>query len=430
MKLGRILQQGIGDYVMNAITEFGLDVNTKRQLPLVNDGLKPVYRRAIYACLENGNSMQKVAGIAGNMIGTTHPHGDRSCAEPVSNLVRWGILTGQGNHGKKTIIGQDSRPSAARYTEAKISDKYYKIFSDLMPYVPYENAEIKGVEPEYLPTPIPLCLTFGLLGIGIGVNARMPVFTPKSLLKAVLANDPYLLEAPYGLDIIQDESELQELWDTGIGRVTYSYRVTRGSSSGTQGSYITGVPELFKPNLLKFTPYVNSGRVFINDESDKTGTRIYIGRNYNVKGITLDQIQEMAEGASKSAKVYRLTVTDGKRAFLIPMKKWLELTYANYLNLLETYRLDKIQKFEFDYKVFDSLPKVVETLYNNRDYDQQKISEVTKIELEVVSAILQKSISTLRNIDSTKKLASIKEKIDEFKFLDKNKKLMDIMNEF
>ena len=169
----------IGDFVTESMTHFGKEVNTNRQLPHVLDGLKPVYRRIIYETLTNNvGSMTKTAAIAGRVIATTHPHSDSSVVPPISNLVRWNILEGQGNHGLKSLMGDDIDAAAPRYTEAKISSKYLNIFKEFMPYVEYVDAEMPGYkEPKYLPSPIPLCLSFSTLGIGIGVNTRVPAFT-------------------------------------------------------------------------------------------------------------------------------------------------------------------------------------------------------------------------------------------------------------
>lgn len=422
----------IGKFVHDSMVAFGEDVNTQRQLPLYHDGLKPVYRRAIYTMLSQGTNMAKTASIVGKMIGTVHPHGDQSCEQPVSNLVRWGIAAGQGNHGGKMLIGEDADRSAPRYTEARVSDKYLNIFKDLMSYVPYDPAELPGFEePRYLPTPVPLCLTFGSLGIGIGVNSRIPAFTVTSMMRALMNDDPQLLEAPFGLKIIKEESELDLLWTVGIGKVTYSYNVYQADSEGGFGTYVEGEAELFRPRLEVFNDYIDLGRVFINDETDETGTRVFIGRNYNVKGISFDQIYEMAVQASKQTKTYRLTVTDGEKVFLIPLKDWLSQTYDNYLEVIGRYKVDKIAKYEFDYKVFDNLPRVAEYQFNNRDTEDVDIAEALGIELEVVSAILSKNLRTLRNSDSgTKKLEAISEKLDYFRNLHPQDKVKEIINEF
>lgn len=428
----QFMQEGIGSYVSRAMQVFGIDVNTKRQIPLIFDGLKPVYRRAIYAMLNRGNEFTKTATIVGTMIGTTHPHGSASCEDPISNLVRWGIAEGQGNHGLKTLIGDDIERSASRYTEVKLATNYQKIFNDLINYVEFSPAELPGFnEPNYLPTPVPLCLTFGLLGIGNGVNSRIPVFTVRSMMDALLNDDPNYLESAFGLDLIKDESELDLLWNKGIGKLTYAYKsFTRRSSSGP-GVYIEGEAELFKPNLHQIQKYVKMGRLYIIDETDGTGSRLFIGKNYNVRGLPYEYILEMAKKASKLTRTYRLTVTDGNKVFLIPLKDWLKITYENYLEVIERYRIDKLNKSRFDYQVQFNIPEVAKLIFENPNISNSEISSKLNLSTDIVSAILQKSINTLRRVDGgDKKLKNYQDKINYFEKLNPAKFVEDIIHEF
>lgn len=426
-----IVKTGLGSFVEMAMTLFGKDVNTRRQIPLIYDGLKPVYRRAIYAQLGQGNHMRLTTKIVGEMLGTTHPHSSDSCEGPISNLVRWGICEGQGNHGSKNIMRDDDERAASRYTESRVSDKYLKIFSDMMPYVPYEPAEIEGnVEPKYLPTPIPLCLIFGTLGIGIGVNTRIPAFTVKSMFNALQNDDPNLLEAPFGLSIVKEESELDKIWKIGLGKITYTFKVEFTNTKAGRGVYIKGEPELFKPKLNKLNKLVNAGRIFMVDDTLENDKKIFIGRNYNIKSVSYDEIYEMAIEASKNTKNYRLTVTDGDKVFLIPLREWLNTTYSEYIKIVEKMKEDKVNKLTFEYKVYENLPQVVEILYKNRNYDAPEIAKRLDIEVDVVRSILQKSINTLRNADSKSKLTQIENNLNYYKNLVPTDVVNSIINEF
>lgn len=425
-----IVKQAIGSFVGFAMKLFGQEVNTKRQLPSVYDGLKPSYRHIIYEEMKTGNQMRKSADVAGSCISTTHGHGDASLKDPISNLVRWGISTGQGNHGKKLLIGGDTEPSAMRYTEVRLSDQYIRIFSDLMPYVPYVPAEIKGVEPVYLPTPIPLCLTTGTLGVGLGVNCRIPAFTVTSMLNALMHDDPELLESPFGLMIDPDKSELDKLWETGVGKICYKFKVEEATCEGVRGVTIEGQPELFKPNLSRLEKLVSQGKIYIIDQTTGKSTKLFIAREYNIKSVSYDDILKMALEASENTRTYRLTVADGDNAYLIPLKDWLTFTYTNYLGLIDQFKEDKINKLNWDYQVFENLPKVVEVLYNNRDLTPDQIAEEVNISTEIVKAILSKSISMLRRKDTTEKLDKIKSDIETYKNIIPQQFVSDIINEF
>jgi hypothetical protein len=424
-----VTQEGIGSFVTRSMTIFGTEVNTRRQLPSIYDGLKPAYRRILFEEIKTGTTLRKTADIVGSCMSTTHGHGDASMKDVVANLVRWGISRGQGNHGKKMLIGDDTEPSSMRYTEVAIADRFYNIFKDYMPYVDYVPADVKGDEPVYLPTPVPLCLLFGGLGIGIGVNCRIPAFEITSLINAYLNDDPNLLEAPFGLIINKEESELDQLWTTGVGKITYSFKVEPGNLEGSRGCWISGKPELFKPNLTQLDKLRQQGKLFILDQT-KQATRLFIGREYNVKSISHEEIDELCRKAATNTRTYRLTVAHDDRSYLIPLYSWLNFTITNYKGVIERYKEDKIKKSEFDYQVYENLPKVVECLYNNRDWDANQIASHLNIDFDVTKAILNKSIGTLRKVDSTAKLEVIKNRINEYKSINSDEIIMDIINAF
>jgi len=410
----------IDKYIMTSLTDYGREVNTNRHIALVTDGLKPVYRRVINSGLKMQGKMVKTATIVGDVIGTTHPHGDTSVADVVSALVRHGIFEGQGNHGLKMIYGDDIQPSHMRYTEAKLSDAWYNIFRELMPYVPYKEAEISGnTEPVYLPTPIPLILLFSGLGIGYGANSRYPFFTAESLYNAYILDDPQVLRAPGDLEIVYNESELDELWSTGLGRITYKYHLEMTRTAAGYGTLVHGSPEIFKPNLEKaFEEEISKGQVYILDQTAGDIPSVFVGRSPNVRAISDDDIFKVCEQVCKHTRMYRLTVTNGEdQAYLIPLYSWLDSTFNNYLNLVDTFKQDQINKLEFDYQVYTWLPIIAQCQIDHRDWDAEQIATANKCDLEVTKAILRKSISTLRNIDSTAKLKGIRDQIKYYQDL-------------
>lgn len=410
----------IDDYVRNGMVIFGKEVNNNRQLAMITDGLKPVFRRVIYVTSKvAATKTLKTSAISGNTIATVHPHSSTSVDNVISSLVRWGILEGQGNFGMKMIYGDDIPASAPRYTEAKMAEQWYNIIKDLMPYVPYKEAELEGnLEPEYIPTPVPFILMFSGMGIGYGANSRYPMFTAKSMYEALKNNNPSLLEAPSGLILDKSTSELNDLWNKGLGRITYRYTLTKEYISSGDGCMIHGSAEIFKPLLdSAFEDELWSGRVYILDQTSGDIPSVFVGRSPNVRAIDQDEIYNRCVDACKYTRMFRLTVTDGDSSFLIPMREWLRYTYDNYISIVEKYRLDKISTLEFDYKVFDNLKSVAECLMNHRDYSAEDISKELNCELDVVKSILRKSIGTLKNTDSTAKLKDITNQINQFKEL-------------
>src|SRR3989344_5296027 len=60
--------------------DYAMSVIVSRALPSVEDGLKPVHRRILYAMdllgLKPGSQTKKSARIVGDIMGKFHPHGD------------------------------------------------------------------------------------------------------------------------------------------------------------------------------------------------------------------------------------------------------------------------------------------------------------------------------------------------------------------
>lgn len=418
-----MIKEPIDGYVVRALTDFGRGVNGARQLPFVGDGLKVVYRRVIYTALRAGERMTKTAALTGTTLATTHPHSSESVDDVIASLVRWGIFEGQGNFGMKMIYGDDIDPAAPRYTEARISPKWRDIFSDLMPFVGYVEAEIEGSqEPVSLPTPIPLMLLFSGIGIGYGVNCRIPMFTATSLYRAMQKDDPKLLRAPDGLSIDAKKSDLKGLWARGVGKITYRYKTELMTISSGDGVMISGSAEIFKPAIEKeFHGELERGQIYVLDNTSGSIPQVFIGRSPKVRAITAEEIKERCDQICSNTKTYRLTVTDGDNAYVIPLRSWLQETYKGYIELIGRFREDNIARLNFEYRVYEWLPKIVSVLMADRSLSAEGI--VRKInrkacDLEVVRAVLRKPISTLQNVDSTEKLKVIERHIQEFKSMD------------
>lgn len=424
---------GILDFVEQVITVFGKDVNSNRSLLSVNDGLKPSYRRTFVTALKNGSKFMKTASISGTTIATLHPHGDASINSVISALCRYGIFDKRGNHGSKFIRSSSLTiaPSAARYTEARVNSKWRDLISPLMDYVPWIESEMEGFkEPLYLPTPIPLGLTFGAKGIGIGVNCNIPAFTAKSMYEALMADDPSLLKAPFGLVLNPNQQGLKDLWETGIGRITYAFKATKENG----GFYLKGEAELFSANpqgMKKLESWCDEGLLRIIDETDDVeGSRLFFERTPGIKKLDDDMIQDELLKAASNTRVYRLSVCKEDRAFVIPLKTWIKECYDNYIRLIELYKQDNINKILFDIDVYTWLPQVAKILIKNPDSEDQEIAKSLKIDIQIVKAIMQKSISTLKKCNTDEKLKQLNQKLNEFKSIDPAKHTESIINQF
>ena len=76
----------------NWFLEYASYVILERAVPTIEDGLKPVHRRALYAMNELGNDhnkpYKKSARVVGDVIGKYHPHGDSAVYDTIVRMAQ------------------------------------------------------------------------------------------------------------------------------------------------------------------------------------------------------------------------------------------------------------------------------------------------------------------------------------------------------
>ncbi len=149
----RILGVEISNEMKKAYIDYAMSVIVSRALPCVEDGLKPVHRRILYAMnqmgLEKGMT-KKTARIVGDTMGKFHPHGDVAIYDALVRMaqdfsLRYPLIIGQGNFGCFTAD-----------TKAKLTDGRNLSFIELIEenkqgkrnftFTIDENGEIKIAE--------------------------------------------------------------------------------------------------------------------------------------------------------------------------------------------------------------------------------------------------------------------------------------------
>jgi len=119
-----VVNTEVSEEVRKAYLDYAMSVIVSRALPAVEDGLKPVQRRILYAMQQLGlkynTQTKKSARIVGDVIGKYHPHGDTAVYDAMVRMaqdfsLRYPFVYGQGNFGSI-----DGDPQAAmRYKEVK-----------------------------------------------------------------------------------------------------------------------------------------------------------------------------------------------------------------------------------------------------------------------------------------------------------------------
>lgn len=157
----------------------------ERAIPHIDDGLKPVQRRVLYAMslLENGH-LHKVAKIVGQTM-AYHPHGDASINDALVQLGQKELLIDtQGNWGN---IFTGDEAAAGRYIEAKLSPFALETVFDSRITLMKKSYDGTADEPESLPVRFPLLLAQGAEGIAVGLSSKIYPHNPRELLEAAIA---------------------------------------------------------------------------------------------------------------------------------------------------------------------------------------------------------------------------------------------------
>ena len=299
----RIIRINIEEEMKTAYIDYSMSVIVSRALPDVRDGLKPVHRRILFDMsnelnLYSDKPHRKSARIVGDVLGKFHPHGDSSVyfamvrmAQPWA--MRYPLVDGQGNFGS---MDGDS-PAAMRYTEARMRKIADEVMADIgkntVEFV--NNFDDTLQEPSVLPTRIPLLLVNGSSGIAVGMATNMPPHNLSEVCDAIAAyiDNPHIEvselakyvkapDFPTG-GIIYGYEGVREALETGRGRIVMRARTEiEHTHSGRECIVVTEIPyQVNKAEMIRqIADMINEKKIdgisYINDESDRRGTRIVI----------------------------------------------------------------------------------------------------------------------------------------------------------
>jgi topoisomerase-4 subunit A len=230
----------LATFTEKAYRDYSMYVILDRALPHIEDGLKPVQRRIIYAMSELGlgpnSKHKKSARTVGDVLGKYHPHGDVACyeamvlmAQPFS--VRYPLVDGQGNWGSQ----DDPKSFAAmRYTEARLTPFAQVLLSELGQGTVEWGPNFDGTmdEPRLLPARLPHVLLNGASGIAVGMATDIPPHNVGEVVSAciLLLDDPDIADGklyaavqgpdyPTTAEIITPRAEIQRLYESGSGSI-------------------------------------------------------------------------------------------------------------------------------------------------------------------------------------------------------------------
>jgi DNA gyrase subunit A len=370
-----------------AYIDYAMSVIVQRALPSVEDGLKPVHRRILYAMhsigLDASKPTRKSAAVVGEVLGKYHPHGDASVYDALARMtqdfsLRYPLIHGQGNFG--SIDGD--RPAAMRYTEAKLS----KISTELTQDIDKEtvkmlpNFDNSVTEPETLPGKLPNLLLMGSTGIAVGMATNIPPHNLNEICDAVNAYiDNPGIEISGLSDIVKGPdfptggyamgSGIKDMYNTGKGKIVMRGKTMTDEVKGRQRIIITEIPYMVNKSTLiqeiaklageKRLPDVSD----LRDESAKGKIRIVVELKKGVDPkYTINKLFKLTRLQTNfDANVLALV---GKQPRVLNLKNVIE-EYVRYRKLIVTNR----SKFELK-KAEDRLEIVLGLLIALKDIDR------------------------------------------------------------
>lgn len=427
----KIQQKLIEEEMKESYIDYAMSVITARALPDVNDGLKPVHRRILYAMhkagLQHSKPFRKCARVVGDVLGRYHPHGDLAVYDSLVRMaqdfsLRYPLVWGQGNFGS-----QDGYPAAAqRYTECKLTpiaeEMLEDIEKDTVKFVPNYDESYK--EPIVLPSKIPNLVINGTTGIAVGMVSSIPPHNLREVADAIVAliENPELKtdglmqyikgpDFPTYASIVGREG-IRKAYKTGRGKL----KVKAKCEFEKDKIIISEIPYQVNKKLLieSIVDLVKDKRVEgirdIRDESDRKGMRVVLELKDNANNeVVLNQLYKHTQLQSTFSVIMTALVAGQPKT----------MSLRNMLNFFIQHRKRTItRRVQFDLKkaedrvhileglriALSNIDDVVKDIKASKDVETAKLLLITNYKLSEIQsqAILEMRLQRLTGLEQNK----------------------------
>lgn len=424
--------------------EYAVAVNTDRSIPDAASGLKPVAKRILWSCIEEGRTYSrphvKSARIVGDVMGKLHPHGDSSIYGALVRLsqpwvMRYPLIDWHGSNGNQSGDG----PAAARYTEARLA----KISEDGMlagikkrnvDFIPNYDETLE--EPVTLPAIFPNLLCNPNTGIGVAMACN---WLPHNLTEVAQAiydyidgSEPMLPgpDFPTGGYII-NKNDIPSIMKTGHGsvKVRGKYKVEKNNLVFYEIPYGTIIEGILTEIGEVCDKKEIEGIKEIRDESNKKGIRIVIECG---KGVNPDSIATKLYNKTKlqTSISYNQVALIDKTPTELNLKQCIEI-YLNHnkeclvkeLNFDLTKAKDRLHIVEGLLIALEDIDNVIALIKGSESSAAAKDKLMEKYNLSEVQA---KSILAMR-LSSLAKLEKLELENEKKELLSKIAEIEDIL---
>ena len=331
----------LDSYAERAYLAYAMSVVKSRALPQVEDGLKPVQRRILFAMnemrLPASAKHVKSARVVGDVIGKYHPHGDTSVYDAMVRVaqdfsLRYPLVDGQGNFGSRDGDGA----AAMRYTECRLTPIAELLLSEIdrgtVDFVP--NYDGTMTEPALLPARLPFALLNGASGIAVGMATEIPphnlrevaeaikllIKKPSASLDDVLAVLPGP-DFPGGGQLISTPADIREAYAGGRGplRMRARWRV----EDMARGQWRVIVEEL--PHGVS-TATVLAEIEAVTNPQPRAGKKEVSQEQKNLKQVMLGVLESVRDESNEKAHVRLVLEPKSSR---IPQDEFMAVLLAH-----------------------------------------------------------------------------------------------------
>ncbi|WP_312912346.1 DNA gyrase subunit A [Natronosalvus caseinilyticus] len=393
----------IEDEMEQSYIDYAMSVIAGRALPRVEDGLKPVHRRILYAMHEMGvtsrSSHRKSSSIVGETMGDFHPHGDQAIYDTLVRMaqdfsMRYPLVDGQGNFGSM----DGDPPAAQRYTEARMAAIAEELLEDIdKDTVDFSsNYDDRLQEPDVLPAAFPNLLVNGSSGIAVGMSTNIPPHNLGEVIDATveLIDNPDatvedLMEHVKGPDFptganIVGRDAIYSAYKTGRGRIRVraefeveEWKRDRERIVVTEVPYQANKARLVERIAEDVTEGTLEGISDLRDESDRDGVRIVIELK---RGANTDVVKNrlLENHLERTFGVINLALVDGQPKVLT-LRETLQEYIAHRKEVVRRrseYDLeeaeDRAHILEGRLKALENIDDVVDLIQDSEDRDEAR----------------------------------------------------------
>ncbi len=446
-----LIINSLDEVFKSSMISYAEDVILDRALPRVEDGLKPVQRRILYAMYGMGltpdKQHRKCAKIVGEVLGKYHPHGDSSVYGALVHMaqdfnMRMPLVDGHGNFG--TVDGDSA--AAYRYTEARLQELSLELLKDIeKDTVKFNlNFDDTETEPETLPGRFPNLLVNGSQGIAVGIASKIPTHNLTEVINGTVAyiDNPKISlkemmkyikapDFPTGGYLIAGE-ELVEAYKTGKGKIKIRARVNIEKEGEKQNLIISELPyQVNKAELLKKISEMKEdkkdilgGIADVVDESDRNGMRAVIKLKKETDAKKILAYLYKNTDLETSFGINMVAIADGKPrqlglldiiGYYVNYQREVVLRRSKYELERAKERAHILEGLIVAVKNIDEVIRIIKGADNTQDA-RAKLRKRFDLSEAQATAILDLRLARLTKLEVTKleeELRELKKKIEE-----------------